>query len=83
MKEWVNRREEVTRATAREFIVSVRRVLTEKGINLDLGYRDINRVMVTEHVHESPLAPHSVPHLGGDRDPLRISLLQVPPNTMR
>ena len=66
MKEWVNRREEVTRATAREFIVSVRRVLTEKGINLDLGYRNINRVMVTEHVHEKPLAPHSVPLLGGD-----------------
>ena len=31
MKEWVNGREEVARATAREFIVLVRRVLTEKG----------------------------------------------------
>ena len=31
MKEWINGREEVTKATAREFIVLVRRVLTEKG----------------------------------------------------
>ena len=31
MKEWVNGREEVTRATTREFVVLLRRVLTEKG----------------------------------------------------
>ena len=57
MKEWVNGREEFTKATAREFIVLVRRVLTEKGINLNLGYRNINRVMVAEHIHKKPLAP--------------------------
>ena len=55
MKEWVNGREEVTKATAREFIVLVRRVLTEKGMNLDLEYRNMNRVMVAEHIYEEPV----------------------------
>ena len=59
MKEWVNGREEVTKATAREFIVLVRKVLTEKGMNLDLGYRNINRVMVANHIHEKHSAPDS------------------------
>ena len=66
MKELVNGREEVTRATVRDFIFLIRRVLTEKGINLVLGYNNKNRVMVTEHIHEKPLATHTVPLLGGD-----------------
>ena len=66
MKEWVNGREEVTRATAREFIVLVRRVLTEKGISLDLGYRSMNRVMVADHSHEKPLAPNTAPLFEGE-----------------
>ena len=81
IKEWINGREEVTRATAREFIILlVRRVLTEKGISLDLGYRSMNRVMVADNSHEKSLAPKTAPLFEGEpKSPQN----QLPPGPTR
>ena len=45
MKEWIAERDEINKAVARDFIVLVRKSLAEKGIPLDIGYRDLNRDM--------------------------------------
>ena len=45
MKEWIADKEDINRAVARDFIVAVRRALAEKGIPLDRGHRDLNRLM--------------------------------------
>ena len=45
LKEWIAAREDVTKPIARDFIVMVRKTLTERGITLDQGNRDLNRIL--------------------------------------
>ena len=45
LKEWVAAHNEVTKPLARDFVVLVRKLLTEKGIPLDRGNRDLSRLL--------------------------------------
>ena len=65
MKEWINGREEVTRATTRDSSFGTEGIDRE-GINLDLGYHNINLVTVTEHIHDKSLSPDTAPLFEGE-----------------
>ena len=45
LKECIAVQDEVTKSLAREFIIIVRKPLTEKGIQLDRGNRDLSRLL--------------------------------------
>ena len=56
MKEWIAGKEEIDRRVARDFIVAVRKALAEKGVPLDRGHRDLNRLM-TVYTDTHPNSP--------------------------
>ena len=45
LKDWIATQDEITKPIARDFIVVVRKRLTEKGIPLDRGNRDLNPLL--------------------------------------
>ena len=45
LKDWMAARDEITKQSARIFIIMVRKTITEKGIPLDQGNRDLNRLL--------------------------------------
>ena len=69
MKDWVTERNEITKAISPEFMIAVRKSLTEKGIAWDRGYRDLNRVMLTQPSREDEAHLGSTPNTGGYQIP--------------
>ena len=45
LKDWIATQDEITKPIACDFIIKVRKVLTEKGIPLDRGNRDLDRLL--------------------------------------
>ena len=52
LKEWIAARDEVTKPLAREFIILVHKTLTERGIPLDHGHRDLNRLLEARSIQD-------------------------------
>ena len=55
LKEWIAARDEVTKPLAREFIILFRKTLTERGIPLDRGHRDLNRLLEVRSIQDGAL----------------------------
>ena len=50
-------------------MIAVRKSMTEKGIALDRGYRDLNRIMLTQPSREDEAHVGSTPNTGGYQIP--------------